>query len=169
LPELRRQQAEFGRITREIDRQNSWFAIPALAPEAVIDGLGIAGAIAAARAGPELARAPLVLSERARYLRVGDNWATRAGRRAHKAFEELVDAKPGWDAEKTMIGNSGAKVRPDARTPVRDPLRPKERFTIDLKPNTPSGRRAGAKAVEKYVRELGNRARIIYYDQKPFI
>lgn len=169
LAELRRQQAAFADVAREIDKQNSWFAIPALAPEAVVGGLEIAGAIGARLAAPQVARAPLVLSKRDPYPRVGDTWATRAGRRAHKAFQALVDAKPGWDAEKSVAGKSGGILRPDARTPARNPVAPNDRFVVDLKPDTPSGRRAGARAVEKYVRELGNRARIVFYDPKPFI
>lgn len=100
---------------------------------------------------------------------MGDTWATRAGRRAHKAFEALVDAKPGWDAEKSVTGKSGGTLRPDARTPARNPANPNDRFVVDLKPDTPSGRRAGAKAVEKYERELENRARIVFCNPKPFI
>jgi hypothetical protein len=95
LSELRRQQAELGRVTEEIDKQNSWLAIPALAPEAVVDGLEMAGAIASRFVAPQVARGPLVLSQRDPYLRVGDNWATRAGRRAHAALKARVDAKAG--------------------------------------------------------------------------
>jgi hypothetical protein len=80
-----------------------------------------------------------------------------------------VDAKPGWDAEKSVTGKSGGILRPDARTPARNPANANDRFVVDLKPDTPSGRRAGAKAVEKYERELGNRARIVFYNPKPFI
>lgn len=40
---------------------------------------------------------------------------------------------------------------------------------MELKPNTPSGRRAAAKAVARYTLETGNKTRPIYYDPKDFI
>jgi hypothetical protein len=61
--DLRRQQAAFGQTTQELDRQNSWMAIPALAPLALpaIEGIGALGLRAAAtRFLPE---APLDLPE----------------------------------------------------------------------------------------------------------
>lgn len=50
LAELRRQQAEFGRTVQDLDRQNSWMAIPALAPLALpaLEGIGALGLRAAA-------------------------------------------------------------------------------------------------------------------------
>jgi hypothetical protein len=48
----RRQQAEFARITRDIDEQNSWFAIPALAPVGAV--LGLEGAARYLRPGDRL-------------------------------------------------------------------------------------------------------------------
>lgn len=166
LAELRRQQAEFSRATREIDKQNSWFAIPALAPAAVVLGLEGAGAIAARLAGPALRRAPLVLEERMPYPRVGDNWATRAGRRAHAALKARVGEKPGWLGDQTAEGTA---LRPDVQGPVRQRADSEIRFQMELKPNTPSGRRAAAKAVERYTRETGNKTRAIYYDPKDFM
>ncbi|MCI3132916.1 hypothetical protein [Phenylobacterium aquaticum] len=47
LVELRRQQTEFAQTARDIDKQNSWLAIPALAPVAAV--LGIEGAAIASR------------------------------------------------------------------------------------------------------------------------
>jgi len=168
LAELRRQQAEFARTTRDISKQNSWMAIPALAPAAVVLGLEGAGAIAARFAAPQLQRGPLVLTERMPHLRGGDNWATRAGRRAHQALKARVDQKPGWGAEQGVKGGDRL-LRPDVRAPARDPANPATRFQMELKPNTPSGRRAAARAVEQYTRETGNKTRGIYYDPKAFM
>jgi hypothetical protein len=49
LTDLRRQQAEFGRVRRQLDRDNSWLAAGALAPIAVVAGLE-GGAVLASRA-----------------------------------------------------------------------------------------------------------------------
>lgn len=78
LTELRRRQAAESKIEQQIDLQNSWFAIPALAPPLVALGLGGAAAWAAGGLGPE-AEGVLDFVESDPYLRVGDNWATRAG------------------------------------------------------------------------------------------
>lgn len=169
LAELRRRQAEFERERRAISKENSWMAMPALAPAAAVLGLETGAAIAARFAPPVIARGPLVFTERMPYLRVGDNWATRAGRRAHAAFRARVEAKPGWEAERAVNARSGGIVRPDARTPVRNPAKPDQRFEIDLKPDTPSGRRAGARAVKKYEAETGNKARAVYYNPKAYM
>jgi hypothetical protein len=40
---------------------------------------------------------------------------------------------------------------------------------MDLKPNTPSGLRAAARAIKKYEELTGLKARAFFYDQKPFI
>jgi hypothetical protein len=37
IAELRRQQAAFGKVEHDLARQNSWMAIPALAPVAAPD------------------------------------------------------------------------------------------------------------------------------------
>src|SRR5262249_13023318 len=152
LAELRRQQAAFADTTRKIDLQNSWFAVPALAPALVAMGLGAAGELATGEIAPEAEQAVANFVERDPYLRVGDNWATRAGRRAHGALRDFVRQKPGWDSEPTIRLPDGQIIRPDVRTPPRlrgakpDP----EPFLMDLKPNTPSGLRAAARAIKKY-------------------
>lgn len=66
-------------------------AVPALAPVGVAGALGLAARMAPAA----VEAAPLVLTKRDPYLRVGDNWATRAGRRAHAQFKAKVEAKGG--------------------------------------------------------------------------
>ena len=168
LSELRRQQAKFRKVTDEISRENSWFAIPALAPVAVVAGLGGAGMLGARLAAPHLARvAPLRFPQRLDYVRVGDNWATRAGRKAHQALKERVGAKPGWDPELTITTRTGV-VRPDVSAPARA-YRPGKRFQMEMKPDTASGRRAGAKAAQRYEETTGNRTRVIYYNPKDFM
>jgi hypothetical protein len=38
---------------------------------------------------------------------------------------------------------------------------------LELKPNTPSGRAAGARQMQNYEDQLGMRGRVIYYEPKP--
>ena len=170
IAELRRQQAEFKKAERAISRDNAWMAVPALAPVAAVMGLEGAAYIAG-RLAPALAqRAPLMLERADPYLRVGDNWATRAGRRAHAALKERVAQKPGWDPEPTVRLDNGRILRPDVRTPprVRTPGEPPKPFQMELKPNTPSGRAAAIRSVRKY--EATNvKTRPIFYDAKPYI
>ncbi len=104
------------------------------------------------------------------YLHVGDNWGTRAGRRAHTAFRQDVTSKPRWQSEPTVKLEDGRILRPDARTPprVRGQGEEPQPFQLELKPNTPSGRAAGARALKKY-EATGVKTRVIYYDPKKFI
>ncbi len=104
------------------------------------------------------------------YVRVGDNWATRAGRRAHAALKERVAQKPGWKPEPQVKLEDGRILRPDVRTPprVRTQGKEPEPFQMELKPNTLSGRGAGARAMKKY-EATGVKTRVIYYDPKPFL
>ncbi len=82
LAELRRQQAAFAQTTQDLDRQNSWMAIPALGPAAAVGGLeaaaGIAGRLAPAL-GPT---APLTLRKVGAVRRGGNIYEARLGRRA---------------------------------------------------------------------------------------
>jgi len=82
--------------------------------------------------------------------------AAARGREAHKEFAERVKQKPGWQSEKTITGPNGEKLRPDALTPSGRP--------VELKPNTPSGRRQGAKQIQKYKEATGKNGRVIYYN-----
>lgn len=170
VAELRRQQAEFKKTTRAISRENSWMAVPALAPAGVVLGLG-AIEMAAARLAPVAVRqAPFQFVQRDPYLRVGDNYSTRGGRQAHAALRERVAQKPGWKPEPTVPLGDGRIVRPDVRTParVRKAGQEPEPFQMELKPNTPSGRRAAQRAVKKY-KDTGVKTRPIYYDPKSFL
>jgi hypothetical protein len=57
-------------------------------------------------------------------------------------------------------------MRPDAGTPARNPEDPDERYYVELKPDTPSGRARGASAIKRYKAASGNRGRVVYYDPK---
>jgi hypothetical protein len=169
LAELRRQQAALAEAIRKLDIQNSWLAIPALAPLLIIAGLEGATGWAARAALPEAEQAPLDLPERDPYRRVGDNWATRKGRQAHAAFKAQVQAKDGWDPDPAVKRPGQRPLRPDAGTPKRnpnDPSNPDKRYYVELKPDTPSGRARGASAVKRYQDASGNKARVVYYDPK---
>lgn len=145
-------------------------AFPALAPVAAVMALEGAAYVAGRFAPAVAQRAPLVLERADPYLRVGDNWATRAGRRAHAALRERVAQKPGWDPEPTVRLNDGRILRPDVRRPsrVRTPGREPEPFQLELKPNTQSGHRAAARAMKKY-KGTEVKTRPIFYDPKSFI
>jgi hypothetical protein len=168
LAELRRQQAAFANTTRQIDIHNSWFAVPALAPALVAMGLGAAGEWATGEIAPEAGQAVANFIERDPYLRVGDNWATRAGRRAHSWLEERLAAKPGWDYEPDVLRPGAKPLKPDVGTPQRNPADLAKRYYLELKPNTPTGRAAAARAVKKYFDATRRPVRPIYYDPKDF-
>nr|WP_027672599.1 RHS repeat-associated core domain-containing protein [Rheinheimera baltica] len=84
--------------------------------------------------------------------------AAAAGREAHREFAEKIKQKPGWKSEKSIIGPNGETLRPDALTPSGRP--------VELKPNTPSGWRQGAKQIKKYKQATGTNGRVIYYNPK---
>lgn len=170
IAELRRQQAEFKKTERAISQENAWMAIPALAPVAAVMGLEGAAYIAGRLAPAVAKQAPHVMERADPYLRVGDNWATRAGRRAHAELKARVAQKPGWRPEPTLKLDDGRILRPDVRTPprVRAPGEDPKPFQMELKPNTPSGRAAAERAVRKYG-ATNVKTRPIFYDPKPFI
>jgi hypothetical protein len=169
LTELRRQQEAFHRVRSDLDVQNSWLALPVLAAEAGLLGVGVGGSGVAAMAAPAARQATHLLTEKDLYPKVGDFWATRIGRRAHKALAERVRQKPDWDAERNIPAASGGKVRPDVLGPIRPkPGRPKARYLMDLKPNTLSGRRAAARTAKRYKAETDHKTRGIFYDPKDF-
>jgi hypothetical protein len=142
-----------------------------LAPALVALGLGAAGEWATGEVAPEAEQAVANFVEREPYIRGGDTWATRAGRRAHAALRQQVAQKPGWDPEPTIKLDDGTIIRPDVRTParIRGSKPEPEPFLMDLKPNTPSGLRAAARAVRKYEELTGFKTRPLLYDPKPFI
>lgn len=111
-------------------------AVPALAPVAAVAGLEAAGAIASRLAPAAIERAPLQFVERDPHLRVGDNWSTRAGRRAHRWLENTIESKPGWEYEPKVTRAGQRPLKPDAGTPHRNPVEPDKRYYLELKPNT---------------------------------
>ena len=168
VADLRSQQALFRREVDRVARGTRWMAAPALAPAVVVAGLGALEAAAGRALAQQAARQPLKFLEREPIKRGGDTYYTRIGKNAHRAFREKVRAKEGWDAELETIESDGRVYRPDASAPARDPLNPTSRFRLELKPNTPSGRKAAAKAVSKYTDQLGDKTRAVFCDPKAF-
>jgi len=169
LAELRRQQTAFGNTARQIDIDNSWFAAPALAPPLVALGLGALGGWTTGEIAPEAGQAVANFVDKDPYLRVGDNWATRAGRRAHAALKERLAQKPGWEYEPKLPREGQRPLKPDMGTPKRNPLDPNSRKYIELKPDSPSGRAAGARALERYRDATKDPVRLLFYSLKDFI
>lgn len=85
--------------------------VPSLAPIAAVIGVEAAAALAASFAPKVISRGPLVLTKRDPYRPVGDNWATRAGRRAHKFYEDMANAKPGWSMSQRCPDPKEPKAR----------------------------------------------------------
>jgi hypothetical protein len=89
--------------------------------------------------------------------RGGESAAAAYGRQAHKELVERVGQKgPGWQSEPRLIGADGKVYKPDVVTPGGR--------ILELKPNTPSGRAAGARQIQNYKEQLKRRGRVIYYD-----
>ena len=159
--ELRRHQAAFKDVTRELDRENRWMAAIALAPIAAVGGLEAATFSAARQLAEMRPGEPLQLPGRAPLLKRGDTYYARLGRREDKVLGEKVNAKPGWKFQ-PRERRDGKLLIPDVKLPVRTGRVPKY---LEQKPDSPSGRRAGADALEKY-KDLG-KTRIIYYRRGP--
>lgn len=166
LAELRRQQAAFDQTTDAISRDNQWMAVPALAPAAAVLGLEGAAIVTRGLATGPTSSGPLALTQRWPYQRGGETPSTQAGRQAHDAFTAKVEAKPGWEANRVA---KGTRLRPDAAGPARNPADDTKRMQLELKPDTVTGRRRGAEAVEKYQSGTGNKTRVVYYDPKDFM
>ena len=166
LTELRREQEAFRKVVHAESQKNSWMAIPALAPAAVILAAEGAGALALRPLVREARKIPHRFVERDPFLRVGDNWATRFGRAQHAALRDRLAQKPGWDYEQRAPTPNGGFLKPDASAPSRNPALPNRRYQMELKPDTPSGRVAAARAVRKYEELTGNKTRAIYYKRK---
>lgn len=162
LAELRREQAEFRKARDAAANENAWMAVPALGPAAVVLALEaplvLAGRTATAvqNLNPQLFKP---------FTQVGETWATRMGRRAHKVLEERIAGKGGWSYNQRL---PDSPLRPDVRTPprVRKAGEEPKHYYLELKPNTPRGRRAGRSQVKKYEAIKGVKARAIYYDPK---
>ena len=76
--------------------------------------------------------------------------------KAHKELAERVAQKPGWRSEPRLVGADGKIYKPDVVTP--------NGRILELKPNTPSGRAAGARQIRKYEEQLEMPGRVIYYN-----
>ncbi len=87
--------------------------------------------------------------------RGGESPAAKAGRAAHKDLANQVSKKPGWQSEPRLVGADGKVCKPDAVSPFG--------YIIELKPNTPTGLAAGARQIERYLKQLGMPGRIITY------
>src|ERR1700712_5518432 len=99
LADLRRKQAAFGDVTRKIDLQNAWFAAPVLAASALPFLPEAAARWMIGEGAPDAGQAITNFVGRDRYLRAGENYATKRGRRVHALLKERVAAKPNWDYE----------------------------------------------------------------------
>jgi len=88
--------------------------------------------------------------------RGGESAAAATGRQAHRELAERVAQKPGWQPEPRLRGLDGKYYKPDVVTP--------NNRILELKPNTPSGRAAGARQIQNYEEQLGMPGRVIYYD-----
>jgi uncharacterized protein RhaS with RHS repeats len=114
--------------------------------------LGRAGAVVLAATGPKGGPVKSVKTT----VRGGESAAAATGRQAHRELAERVAQKPGWRSEPRLIGADGKVYKPDVVTP--------HGRILELKPNTPSGRAAGACQIRKYEEQLGMLGRVIYYD-----
>jgi hypothetical protein len=167
LRELRRRQAEAHEREEAIDRENRWMLAPVIAPIGFVVANEILGSMAA-RAMAQRIVAARGVPKRAFEPNRGENPYAAAGRKAHEEFKQRVKAKEGWDADQS-VPKQERVLRPDAQTPRRNPENDEERFNIELKPNTPRGRRAGAESKRRYERATKNRTRVIYYDPKDYL
>ena len=95
--------------------------------------------------------------------RGGESAAAAKGRAAHNAFRDKIQGRgDGWRADPHLPGASGRMQIPDGIYTTRSGAR----MLVDLKPNTPSGRASGKAKAAQYLRELGIRTRIIYYNPR---
>lgn len=81
--------------------------------------------------------------------------AAREGKRRHDELKKRVDERKdrGWHRRSYTV--NGQRIIPDATT--------RRGYLLELKPDTPSGRAAGAKQCAEYTRVTGRRCRVIYY------
>jgi hypothetical protein len=82
--------------------------------------------------------------------------AIEEGRKEHDKLRSKARGKLGWDADRLLRNEiTGEKGRPDVITP--------RGRTMELKPDTPTGRKAAEKQTKKYNRITGQRSRPIFY------
>ena len=84
--------------------------------------------------------------------------AVETGNQRHAELQERMRAK-GWKVDRVDTGvvdpATGRTVYPDAITPRGHP--------VEIKPNTPTGRAAGASQLETYERATGRNGRVVHY------
>jgi len=88
--------------------------------------------------------------------RGGESAAAAIGRKTHRELKDRVGTLPGWQAEPRLIGADGRVHKRDIVTPSGE--------ILELKPNTPSGRAAGARQIQRYEEQLGMKGSVIYYE-----
>ncbi len=86
----------------------------------------------------------------------GETASTAAGRKAHEAFDKVVDSKPGWVSQPRLTDPDGRIHIPDALSPSGRP--------VELKPRTESGFRRGRRQIRRYESVTGKKGRVVYYD-----
>lgn len=86
----------------------------------------------------------------------GNTVATRVGRNAHKKFDEVMDALPGYRRGGQI---RGTRLRPDGFNRHGGP--------VELKPNNPRAIKRGKKQLAKYERATGKKGELWVYDRKP--
>jgi hypothetical protein len=150
---LGEQQSRFHQVLVDQEKENWPLSLAAMLPSAMLAGLGAVDVFLAGEALPYLRATPVSFPEREALGRTGNFFEVRKGQAVHKAMEAQVKTKPGWDWGKQI---RGSKLRPDIRTP-------RERY-MELKPNTPYGKRAAAEAVKRYKSASDRPTRAIYYD-----
>ena len=126
---------------------------PQLGGGVVSESIAVARAATAIRAEVAAARAAPAAT------RGGENAAAAAGRLAHRELAGRVAQKPGWKSEPRMTGADGKTYKPDVVTP--------RGRIMELKPDTASGRAAGARQTRNYSEQLGAPARTITYKPPP--
>lgn len=163
---LRRQQAIQAREEEKADIWNSPYAFAALAPVATVLGLEAGGGFIGDLANPVWPRGPLSFPWREPPL-AGETRYTQLGKYVHALWKAAAQQKVGWGADETLV-MPGGRIRPDFITPLRGAAGDTRQFLIELKPNTPSGRRAAARAVKRYFELTGKKTRAIFYDPKDY-
>ncbi|MFN7929362.1 MAG: hypothetical protein U0Y68_15735 [Blastocatellia bacterium] len=88
----------------------------------------------------------------------GETAATKRGKAEHKQFQEKYGNKKGRLNELSMTDIKTRKgIRPDIVTPRNRP--------VELKPDTPSGRKAMEKQITQYENTTGRRGIRVYYGE----
>jgi hypothetical protein len=146
VAELRRQQAEFARTTREIDKQNSWLAIPALAPAAAVFGLEGTAAIAGRALGDEAIQGPLNFVDR-------EAWQRGAQRAAQALSDAEKNALRSAARSKLARANGVSTREMQAEVHHSEPLE-----WAHLKPNADPNRLANPWGLRGEAHDIATRA-----------